>query len=232
MRRWKGLKAIMTPRALVIWSGVLFFLTGSIGSTHLDGSVRASREGVHAVGPLADLRERSLLMWGLASQHEAAQSPRERAALAKAISAIEAELADRWRVYEQLRTSSGERAAYFKYRASWSEYVQARKAATIRPGIAGVDARHKPLLERSYQHAISHLREAMNGFDEHVVDRSFVGWLQSKSSRASPIWLSLAALGLSLSLGRILARVMTRGTPPQTGDQASREARVIAPARS
>lgn len=232
MRLWKSLKAILTPAAVLIWSGALFSLSGSIASIHLEGPFRASREGIHAAGTLADIRERSLLMWGLVSQHVAAQSPRERAALAKEIATAEAELADRWRAYERLRTSAGKRAAFLRYRASWLEYVRARKAATSGHRTAGVDAERKSALERSYRQAISHLRQAMTPLDNYPDDQSFAGWLQSRLSRVSPIWLSLAALGLSLSLGRILARVLTRRTYPQTRDQASREPRLIAPARS
>ncbi|MGH7166717.1 MAG: MCP four helix bundle domain-containing protein [Nitrospiraceae bacterium] len=236
MRWWKGLKLIMTTRAVLAWSGALVTLTGSIGTTNLDGPSRASLEALQANRILVDLRDRSHLMWGLVAHHVAAQSSRDMAALAKEIAAVDAELANRWKAYEPLSTSTEERAAYLKYRASWSEYVKARDATTLRLSTgnrkADAYATLKTILEPTYQEAISHLREAMTEHDDRAVERSTAGRLLYESSRASLIWLSLGALGLSLSLGWILARVITRGTREQMVDDANRATRLIAPARS
>lgn len=236
MRWWKDLKLIMTPRAVLAWSGALVTLTGYIGITNPDGPSRASLEALQANRTLVDLRERSHLMWGLVTHHVAAQSTRDMAALAKEITAVDVELANRWKAYEPLSTSREEREAYLEYRASWSEYVKARDATTLRFSTgnrkADAYATHKTLLEPTYRQAIGHLREAMTEHVARAVERSTAGRSLSESSVASLIWLSLGALGLSLSLGWILARVIRRGTREQHGDHVNRVTRLIVPARS
>jgi len=236
LRCWKGLKLIMTPRAVVAWSGAMVTLTGYIGITNLEGPSRASLEGLQANRMLVDLRDRSHLMWGLVTHHVAAQSTREMAALAKEITAVDAELANRWKVYEPLSRSKEEREAYLKYRASWSEYVKARDATTLRLSTGNrksdAYATLKTILEPTYQEAISHLRETITEHDNQAVAHSTAGRFLHESSQASLIWLSLAALGLSLSLGRVLTRVITRGTREQRVVHPNRSTRFIPPARS
>jgi len=165
LRRWKGLRLIITPRALLAWSGAMVTLTGYIGITNLEGSPRASLEAPEGNRMLVDLRDRSHLMWSLVAHHVGAQSARNMAALAKEIKAVDAELANRWRVYEPLSSSREEREAYLKYRASWSAYVKARDATTLRlsTGNRKVDAYAtlKSILEPTYQEAITHLGKAM-----------------------------------------------------------------------
>jgi len=236
LRWWKGLKMIMTPRAVLLTSGALVTLTGYIGITNLDGPSRAALEALQANRTLVDLRDRSHLMWGLVTHHVAAQSTRDMAALAKEITAVDVELANRWKAYEPLSISTEEREAYLKYRASWSEYVKARDATTLRLSTgnrkADAYATHKTILEPTYRQAISHLREAITEHDAQAFERSTAGRLRYESSLASLIWLSLGALGLSLSLGWILARVIRRGTREQPIDHVNRATPLIVPARS